>query len=223
MYRSWSGIQATGIDSSQTLCCLVSIKLLLSYCFYRIVDSFLSAVGSNCFLCFARGLNTMFLTRRSCVRSVKLIKKHFVSTSTGTVSIDTIYSKLRFLAEGLKSEEERDIAMKKINSAFEAHKIETDENKIQELLAEAQSHLTFYKMVSRRRLPKELDEDKDELSNGQHFVMDKKTGELVETDSILSEKLVGNKNKIIDKSQVTSEHRRKHEQLLRRQHFLGRK
>ena len=53
--------------------------------------------------------------------------------------------------------------------------------------------------------------------------MDKKTGQLVETDSILSDKLVGNKNKIIDKSQITSEHRRKHEQLLRRQHFLGRK
>ena len=53
--------------------------------------------------------------------------------------------------------------------------------------------------------------------------MDKKTGKLVETDSVLSDKLVANKNKIIDKSQVTAEHRRKHEQLLRRQHFMGRK
>ena len=143
--------------------------------------------------------------------------------SKGTVSIDTIYEKLRYLAKGLKDEEERETALKKINAAYEAHKVETDEDKIQELLLDAQSHLTFYKMVSRRRLPKELDEDKDELSAGQHFVMDKKTGELVETDSVLSEKLVGNANKIIDKSQVTAEHRRKHDQLLRRQHFLGRK
>ena len=48
--------------------------------------------------------------------------------------------------------------MKKINAAYEAHKVETYEDKIQELLLDAQGHLTFYKMVSRRRLPKELDE-----------------------------------------------------------------
>eukprot|EP00944_MAST-04C_sp_MAST-4C-sp1_P008216 g8216.t1 len=141
----------------------------------------------------------------------------------GTVSIDVIYKKLKYLAHGLKTEEERNEALAKISKAFESHKNETDENKIQQLLADAQSHLSFYKMVSRRRLPAELDEEKDELSMGQHFVMDKKTGKLVETDSVLSDKLVANKNKIIDKSQVTAEHRRKHEQLLRRQHFMGRK
>ena len=141
----------------------------------------------------------------------------------GTVSIDVIYEKLRYLAQGLKNEEERNEALAKISKAFESHKNETDENKIQQLLADAQSHLSFYKMVSRRRLPVELDDEKDELSMGQHFVMDKKTGKLVETDSVLSDKLVANKNKIIDKSQVTAEHRRKHEQLLRRQHFMGRK
>ena len=141
----------------------------------------------------------------------------------GTVSLDVIYEKLKYLAHGLKTEEERNEALAKISKAFESHKNETDENKIQQLLADAQSHLSFYKMVSRRRLPVELDDEKDELSMGQHFVMDKKTGKLVETDSVLSDKLVANKNKIIDKSQVTAEHRRKHEQLLRRQHFMGRK
>ena len=132
----------------------------------------------------------------------------------GTVSLDVIYEKLKYLAQGLKTEEERNEALAKISKAFESHKNETDENKIQQLLADAQSHLSFYKMVSRRRLPVELDDEKDELSMGQHFVMDKKTGKLVETDSVLSDKLVANKNKIIDKSQVTAEHRRKHEQFL---------
>lgn len=132
----------------------------------------------------------------------------------GTVTLDGLYSNLRFLAEGIPDKTKRGEALEKVNTAYERHQTETDAGKIQELLLEAQSHMKFFKMVSRRKLEK---------NDGgvQHFVYNK-DGEL--------ESGFGNKvgstgmldSKTMDKSQVTSEHRRRHEGLIRRQHFLNR-
>ena len=132
----------------------------------------------------------------------------------GTVTVEGLYSNLRYLAEGIPDETQRREALKKVENAYEQHKSESDEKKVQELLLEAQSHMSFFKMVSRRKL--------EQSDRGrQHFVYNKDgelkagVGSTVGSTGVID-------SRTIDKSQVTSEHRRRHENLIRRQHFLNR-
>ena len=138
------------------------------------------------------------------------------SEDRGTVTLEALHKNLRYLAEGIPDKGKRTEALEQLEKTYSQLVVEEDPAEFQKLLVEAQNHLSFFKMVSRRRILK------DESSFGSHAVY--RGGKVLNEEDITarSRSTTVPSNQIMDRSQVTSEHRRRHTDLLKRQHFLNR-
>ena len=114
---------------------------------------------------------------------------------------------------------QRKEALEQLEKTYSKHQVEEDHVKFQKLLVEAQNHLSFFKMVSRRRLTN------DGKSGPTYFVY--KNGKVLNGADAAAAAGGGGvtvpTSQIMDKSQVTAEHHRKHTDLLKRQYFINRK
>ena len=119
------------------------------------------------------------------------------------------------MAGAIRDEKRRIGALDEIRREFRAHQSESDEDVIDHLLERATKKMDFIKIVSARRGPSS--------KGSSRFVM--RDGELVEVVSAAgdgSRSASAIQASSFDRSLVTSEHKRRHASLLRRQHFLDR-
>ena len=126
-----------------------------------------------------------------------------------------LYKKMLLLARALPDTARRETALTSIRNGFRAHAAESDEAAVQKLLAEAQKHVSFMKIVGRRRPAGTSTVQTGKTS----YVRDRKTGKWV-TGSAMTTKAttVGGGHW----GHVTSEHVRRAAALNHRQHFGGR-
>ena len=128
-----------------------------------------------------------------------------------------LYRKMLLLSRGIPDASKRESAINSIRSGFRANAAETDGQVVEDLLAEAQKHVSFMKIVGRRRPGGGGQGAGGSKQKGKTtYVRDRKTGKWVSGTS------AGPKATTVGGGhwgQVTSEHVRRAAALNRRQHF----